>query len=152
MREERGSQKLAAVMQDKLKGTFSEFLTMEVVEYWEGYCRSKCTIKQEYLNPLKSVHGGYLFTVADTTAGIASAAGGKSTVTTIESNMRFLNAALNCDTLYAEATVLKSGKRIVYTEAVVKGEDGTIFAKGSYTFARIVLPGIEVSSGGEKDV
>lgn len=152
MSEERCSQKLAAIMQNKLKGTFSDFLTMEVVEYREGYCRSKCTIKQEYLNPLKSVHGGYLFTVADTTAGMASIIiGGKSTVTTIESNMRFLNAALNCDTLYAEATVLKSGKRIVYTEAVVKGEDGTVFAKGSYTFARIVLPGIEVPSGGEKD-
>ena len=35
---------------------------------------------------------------------------------------------------------MKSGKRIVYTDVVIKAGDGRIFAKGSFTFARIVLP------------
>ena len=147
--ENKTPEELAAIMQERVKGTFSDFLDMEVLEYQKGYCRSKFAIKPQHLNPLGSIHGGYLFTIADTTAGIASIImGSESSVTTINGNMQFLNAALNCNILYAEATVLKSGKRIVYTDVVIKGEEGTVFAKGSYTFARIVLPGGEGAAGG----
>ena len=70
--ENKSPQELAAVMQERVKGTFSDFLDMEVLEYQKGYCRSRFAIKPQHLNPLGSIHGGYLFTIADTTAGIAS--------------------------------------------------------------------------------
>lgn len=130
-----------SILQNRIKGTFCDFLGMKVIKHREGYCLTKMELKPEFLNPLGSLHGGYLFAIGDTTAGMASMTpGSDSVVTTIDGNMQFLNPALNCNTLYAEANVLKSGKRIVYTEVLVKGEEGKIFAKGSYTFARIVLP------------
>ncbi|MBQ9990462.1 MAG: PaaI family thioesterase [Lachnospiraceae bacterium] len=141
MYEAKTPEELASMMQERVKGTFSDFLEMKVLEYREGYCRSKFAIKPEHMNPVGSIHGGFLFTIADTTGGIASVIlGSDSALTTINGNMQFLNAAINCDTLLAEATVLKSGKRIVYTDVVIKGENGTVYAKGSYTYARIVLP------------
>ena len=139
--DDKTAKRLAAIMQERIKGTFCDFLGMNVIKYQEGYCLTKSMIKPEFLNPLGSIHGGYLFTIADTTAGMASIIpGSDSTVTTIDGNMQFLNAVLNCDGLYAEAKGLKSGKRVVYTDVVIKGEEGTLFAKGSYTFARITLP------------
>lgn len=138
--EGRTEEEMALLLQKHVEGSFSDFLDMTILKYRKGYCLSKFAIKPCYLNPLGSIHGGLLFTIADTTAGMASLIlGEKSTVTTINGGMQFLNPALNDDILYVEANVLKSGKRICYTDAVIKGEDGTIYAKGSYTFARIVL-------------
>ncbi len=149
MYEGKTMEELAELMQKHVEGSFSDFLDMTILKYKPGYCLSEFVIKPCYLNPLGSIHGGFLFTIADTTAGMASIVlGDKSTVTTINGGMQFLNPALNNNLLYAEATVLKSGKRIVYTDVIIKGEDGTVYAKGSYTFARVVLdhviiPGIE---------
>ncbi len=141
-------QELAAIMQEHVKGTFSDFLDMTVLEYQEGYCKSKFAVRRDFMNPLGSIHGGYLFTIADTTAGMASIIlGSDSTVTTIDGNMQFLNPAMPCDALYAEATVLKSGKRIVYTDVVISDGKGKIFAKGSYSFARIILPHVVTPAG-----
>ena len=149
MYEGKSLEELAELMQKHVEGSFSDFLDMTVLKYKPGYSLSEFVIKPCYLNPLGSIHGGFLFTIADTTAGIASIILGEdSTVTTINGNMQFLNPALNNNVLYAEANVLKSGKRIVYTDVIIKGVDGSVYAKGSYTFARVVLdhviiPGIE---------
>ncbi len=130
-----------SIFQERIRGTFCEFLGMRIIKHGEGHCLTKMELKPDFLNPLGSLHGGYLFAIGDTTAGMASMMpGSDSVVTTIDGNMQFLSPVLNCTTVYAEATVLKSGKRIVYTEVLIKSEEGTIFAKGSYTFARIVLP------------
>lgn len=139
--ENNSPEELAAILQKRIKGTFSDLMGMKILECRKGYCLSEFAIKPEYLNPLGSVHGGCLFTIADTTAGTASIIlGSDSTVTTIDGNMQFLNPVLDCDAVFAEANVIKSGKRIVYTDVVIKAGEGRIFAKGSFTFARIVLP------------
>lgn len=121
--------------------TYSHSLGMEILEYQEGYCLTRLPIKQEYLNPLGGLHGGFMYTIADTAAGIAAShPGSEESVTTISGNMQFLRAALDIKQLYAKATVIKDGKRIAFVDAVLTSEDGTVYAKGSFSFARIVLP------------
>ena len=151
--ENNSPEELAAILQKRIKGTFSDLMGMKILECRKGYCLSEFAIKQEYLNPLGSVHGGCLFTIADTTAGTASIIlGSDSTVTTINGNMQFLNPVLDCNAVFAEANVIKSGKRIVYTDVVIKAGEGRIFAKGSFTFARIVLPHVVMPEvGGERN-
>ncbi|MGN1314342.1 MAG: PaaI family thioesterase [Lachnospiraceae bacterium] len=132
---------LVAILRKRVEGTFSDLMGMRILKYHKGYCLSEFIIKPGHRNPLGSVHGGCLFTIADTTAGTASILlGSDSTVTTIDGNIQFLNPVLDCEVVYAEANVVKSGKRIVYTDVAVRDEDGKIFAKGSFTFARIRLP------------
>lgn len=132
-------EEMAAYMNERMEGTFGGFLGMKVLKYSPGYCLTEFEIKTEYLNPMGGVHGGLMFTIADNTAGIASHdMSQEGIVTTINGGLQFLNPALNKTKLYAEANVLKNGKRIVYTDVMIKDET-TIYAKGTYTFARIIL-------------
>lgn len=136
-------EELARFFQERLKGGFTDVIGVKVLKHHKGYCLTRTEVKPELKNPIGSVHGGCLYTIADTTAGMASIElGQEKSVTTINGSMQFLNAAIETTALYAEANVLKTGKRIVYTEVAVRGDDGTVFAKASFTFARIVIPNV----------
>ena len=133
-------EEIAGILQERMKGTFGDFLGMKILKCKPGYCLTEFEIKTDYLNPMGGVHGGLMFTIADNTAGLASLdLAGEGIVTTINGGLQFLNPALNKTKLYSEATVLKSGKRIVYTDVLIRDEEHKIYAKGTYTFARIVL-------------
>lgn len=133
----------AALFQDRIKNTFTDYLGLELLKYESGYCSTKLKIKPEFINQIGGLHGGLLYTVADTTAGVASVhLGSGSTVTTVNGDMQFLRPALNLDNIFAEAKIIKDGKRLVFTDVWISTEDGTILAKGSFTFARITIPGL----------
>ena len=62
----------------------SQFLQsndMQVIEVREGYAKVEMTIDEQILNVHGFVHGGTLFSLADTAAGAASFATGRDSVT-----------------------------------------------------------------------
>lgn len=62
----------------------SQFLQsndMQVIEVREGYAKVEMTIDEQILNVHGFVHGGALFSLADTAAGAASFATGRDSVT-----------------------------------------------------------------------
>ena len=82
--------------------------------------------------------------LADIVAGFCVHKRGEDNVaTTASGTVNFLNAAVNLKKVYAEGRVVKKGKRLAYTEATVYGEDGTIYAQGIFTYARITLSHVE---------
>ena len=94
-------------------GTFNDNLGVKVYKYEPGYCICGVDIKPEFLNPLHGVHGGFLFTLADTAAGLAAVdLTGQATVTTAHSSIQYLNPAIQLDRIFAEAINIKNGKRI----------------------------------------
>ena len=132
---------MTKTVQEFIEGRFADFMEITLEEYRQGYCRAMFRIHPRYINPLGSVHGGYLYTIADTAAGLAALhMGSRETVATISGNMQYLNAAIGCDRLRAEAIMVKDGKRVTFTEVSKEGEDGTVFARGSFSFARLALP------------
>ena len=48
--DDKTAKRLAAIMQERIKGTFCDFLGMNVIKYQEGYCLTKSMIKPEFLN------------------------------------------------------------------------------------------------------
>ncbi len=54
---------------------------MKVIELWEGHARVEMLIDEQILNVHGFVHGGALFSLADTAAGAASFASGRDSVT-----------------------------------------------------------------------
>lgn len=62
----------AAFFQKRIEHTFTEYLGLEVLQYEDGYCKTRLKIKPQFLNPIGGLHGGLLFTIADTTAGRAN--------------------------------------------------------------------------------
>ena len=69
-----------------------------------------------HLNPLGTVHGGCLYTLADTVAGFAAASCGFEGPT-LSGNMYFLRPTMGVKKLTCESRVVKNGKRIRVVEA-----------------------------------
>lgn len=63
------------------------------------------------------------------------------TVTTITGTMQFYRAALDLTHLYAEGHMVKDGKRVAFVEVDLLSEDGTLYARGSFSFARMDFSG-----------
>lgn len=73
---------LSKEMQEKLMGEikrsdkFIELIGIKIIEADEGYCKAELEVDDRHLNPLGTVHGGCLYTLADTVAGFAAASCG----------------------------------------------------------------------------
>lgn len=123
-----------------IQNTYSNTLGMTILSYEEGFCRAVLPVKKEFLNPIGCLHGGLLYTVADEAGGFAaSRLETEETVTTISGTMNFFRAALDLAEIYVEARVVKDGKRIAFVESDILSADGTLYARGSFNFARINL-------------
>lgn len=118
------------------KNAFGKRLGVCVEELRPGYARAVKTVTEEDLNPMRVPHGGVYFTLADTACGSVMAAYGTMAVT-INCSFNFLKSARAGDRLTAEARELQSGRTVCTLEARVTGEDGELFAVGTFTFRRL---------------
>ncbi|MBR5789501.1 MAG: PaaI family thioesterase [Lachnospiraceae bacterium] len=114
---------------------YSKTMGMMFTSLGDGEATAVLTIKPWQVNPLGSVHGGVLFSLADITAGTAAVAGGVK-VTTLDAQMSFLAPALleRTKTLTAVAKRIKAGKTIQVLEVEVWDEEKRLICKASYTF------------------
>lgn len=139
------SEEITSLFQKRIKNTFNEHIGIEFVAYEDGYCKTKLKVRPEFINPIGGLHGGLLYTIADSTAGVAAVhLGSGNTVTTVNGDMQFMRPALNLDYIFAEARIVKDGKRLVFLDVYVTDKEGTILAKGNFTFARIFISGFEM--------
>ena len=110
---------LSKEMHEKLMGEigrndkFIELMGIRIVEVDEGYCKGELEVTDQHMNPLGTVHGGCLYTLADTVAGFAAASCGFEGPT-LSGNMYFLRPTI----------VVKNGKRIRVVEATIYGDNG----------------------------
>ena len=71
---------------DKLKarvnarGGYMRLNGLEVTELAPGYCEARAPMSKEKMNPHGMAHGGYLFTLCDTAAGVAATTLGRKVV------------------------------------------------------------------------
>ena len=114
---------------------FIEANNYEVVKVENNYCELLGTLTQTSTNHLGVAHGGYIFGLADTAAGIASMTDGKTTVT-ISSNIDYLKPAKS-KTLKAIATCAKKGKTISFFEVNIYDEDENKVAKANINYCNI---------------
>ena len=90
---------------------FGKYIGVHLLERSEGTCRARLDICPDHMNPIGTVHGGCLFTLADAACGIAASSLG-GICTTVNSNIQFLNAAFWPKYLIAEAKPIKFGRKI----------------------------------------
>ncbi len=89
-------------------------------------------IEDLHRNPSGMIHGGVLFTLADTTAGIAARADGRMYVTQ-NAGIQFL-AGQRGGTLRAEGTVIHRGRSTCLIRVDITGENGRLLATAELTF------------------
>jgi uncharacterized protein (TIGR00369 family) len=95
-----------------------------------------CRPDESAYNPIGAIHGGLVCTLLDSAAGCAlhsTLPQGKG-YTSIEIKVNYLKAVrLNSGLLTATGTVVKSGARVGFTEAVVTDESGATVATATST-------------------
>ena len=93
------------------------------------------TISEKLKNPIGSVHGGALFTLADIASGLVATADGTK-ATTLDSNIRYLKAAFVGRTEYvrAEATLKKAGKKVRVVEVEIADDKEEILCIATFGF------------------
>ncbi len=112
---------------------FNRAVGVVTTEISEGYAKAEVEIGPQHMNPIGSVHGGVLFTIADITAGAAATSRGRY-MTTMSSNMNFLRPAINCKKLYGETREIKLGKQVCVYEVTITDDAGREIAIATVTF------------------
>lgn len=106
-----------------------------VIKVEENYCELEGVLTETSLNNLNIAHGGYIFGLADTAAGIAAMTNG-SNVVTVDSNISYFKPAKG-DRIVAIAKALKVGKTISVYEVLINDENDDLVAKASMTYFNI---------------
>ena len=103
-----------------------------------GYSQCVLRVKKKVMNPGGIVHGGVLYTLADSGMGVAlySFVGEDEVFMTIETSV-FYFKAVSSGTLTCESRVVHRGKRIAVVEAEIKnGEQLAAKAVGTFSIYR----------------
>ena len=121
------------------KDLFSQWLGIEVVEQGDGFVSLRMQIRTEMLNGFNIVHGGIIYSLADSALAFASNASGKHAVS-IESSISHFKTVQTGDMLFARASRIKEGQSIsVFHVSVTKENNeqvadfkGTVYRKDIY--------------------
>lgn len=116
-------------------GGFIKANNYNVIKVEKNYCEMEGIITESSINHLNIAHGGYIFGLADTAAGIAAMTEGKNVVT-IDSNINYLKKAVGTK-IIATAKALKSGRTISVYEVLINNEMNELIAKATITYSII---------------
>ena len=104
----------------------------KIIEVKDNYCVLEGTITETSLNNFGIAHGGYIFGLADTAAGIAAMSKGRKAVT-LSSNINYIKKAKG-NKLIAKTLCLKEGKTISNYEVSIYDEEDNLIAKATIEY------------------
>ncbi len=111
--------------------TFAKNFQIEVIEMKDGYARLSMQVDDTMLNVHDMVHGGFLFTLADTTAGAACMSRGHECVT-LNGNINYVKPATG-PIVYAEAKEIHNGRTTAVYEIDVLDHAHGLLATATFT-------------------
>ncbi len=106
---------------------FSRWLGLEIDEYAIGYCRLHYRITDAMINGLQTVHGGILFSAADSALAFACNSHGLLSVA-LDANISFTRPARSGDLLTVEAKEVHLGNKIGVYDIRTTNEQGELVA------------------------
>mgnify|MGYP002636729322 CR=1 FL=1 len=114
----------------------------EIIEIREGYAKVHVPFKEEFVGDFIHGlwHGGIIASIADSAAGIAASTvltDARDKLNTIDLRIDYLSGAVKED-LFAEAELLKVGKRIIKADVKLYQESkGTVaIARGAFSLLK----------------
>ena len=114
-------------------------LGIKVTDIEVGWARAEMEYSSAHRNPNGSVHGGVIFSLADSVAGTAACTHG-SMVTTSSGSIYFLHAAFRPKKLIAEAMELKAGRNLMVYDVKIKTDKGKLVAKAVMEYFNLNMP------------
>lgn len=117
----------------------SRFVEMCGIEFEEnlrdGSITSRVEVLPHHMNGSGHLHGGMLFTIADSTGG-ANARIYADRVTTLDSDFHFLTSNTT-RYLYGSAELIRNGGKVIVLRVYVKDDLGETFAEGTFTYYKL---------------
>ena len=104
-----------------------------VTDVKDGYAKGEIALTEMHGNPIGSVHGGVLFSLADTVGGVAATTAG-SFCATVNGSINYLNPAIGCKKLIGEARAVKIGRRLAVIEVTITDETERILVCATMTY------------------
>ena len=114
---------------------FGELMGMRPTSMGDGRARFELQVADKHLNPNGTLHGGVIYSLADTAMGAAlfSQLDGPQWCATLEIKMNYL-LPVTGGTIAAEAAVVARTQRIGVLEAKVFGDGDRLVALATGTF------------------
>ncbi|MCD8156000.1 MAG: PaaI family thioesterase [Clostridiales bacterium] len=106
---------------------------MKTTEISEGYAKGEQELRPEHGNPIGSIHGGELLTMADTIGGAAAVSRGPY-VKTVSGDIHYLRSAMECKKLIGESREIKIGKNMCVYDVMITDETGREIALATMTY------------------
>lgn len=130
-----GLEVMHAMMNGQLPyAEFARHLTFYAIAARQGSAVFQGTPQREYLNPMGTIHGGWMTSILDSALGCAvlSSLPPGQVYTTAGLETRYVKAlTLDVRRVRAEATVTRIEGRTALAEANLVGPDGTLYAKAT---------------------
>lgn len=131
---------------------FAREIGIELMEAKDGHAKMKIEINEKHRNPIGSVHGGCLFSLADTVAGVALSTTGVG-CTTLSAHTTYIKAAMmdKSRVLYGEATPIRIGRKIAVYQVDITDDQGQEISRMTFEyFIMSQLPETELALGYSK--
>lgn len=109
-----------------------QHLNIELTDISEGSASAKIKIQQHHRNLHGGMHGGCVFSLADTVAGYTAMSLG-TVVTTLNASFNYLRPAINTEYVYCKGEVVKSGKTVIVVRTLLSDDSGRLIADGSFS-------------------
>ena len=106
---------------------FSQWLGLKIDAVTEGSCRLHFTVRPDMLNGFKTVHGGILFSAADSAFGFACNSHGRISVA-LDVSITFTKSAAVGEVLSVEAKEVHLGNKTSVYDVVIRNEHAAIVA------------------------
>ena len=112
---------------------FNSHNDITVTAAGDGKAQGVLEVSPSSMNPHGMVHGGCLYTLADTVAGSAVAASCGGPCVTVSGTLEFLRPATGA-TIHCEASPKKLGSTICTMEVELTNQDHKVVATGTFIF------------------
>lgn len=113
---------------------FREAMGLKKVEAGDGRAKCEMEVQPFHNNILGILHGGVLFSIADTTSGMAVLTVAGDHVNTVSGNINYLRPGKDTAKIVAEAEVVKCGSTLAVVDCRIMDDKGVLLATTTMTF------------------
>ena len=120
----------------KTRNPFWALLGMELLEIKKGWAMVRLPIEDKLTNAIGLVHGGAIFSAADSAVGMAlvGMTDRDENISTLEMKINYLKPLAEGE-IIAEAKIVHRGSMTAIGDVEVRDGKGTLIAKGLATYA-----------------
>lgn len=113
---------------------FAGDLGVNLISISDGHAEAELPVTSRLFNPIGTIHGGVMYTLADCVCGCAALSRGQI-ATTVEGKLNHLRATTERDKkLIGKADVLHFGRQTIVTSVKIVNDSGKTVAAGLFTY------------------